>query len=475
MSAASSGLVAGLAFALVAAVALLAGRAIDRAAGGAAAGGGDAEGGGPWGWAASLVGGLAAIHLLLLALDLLAVPWSRLTLGTVAVAVAVPGLLAVRGATHRLAIRRLAARISTWDVTAAAVAVAVYAGFAWSLRSTTPDFVYHWGVKGHRYFLARGIDWSFLSDPLRLTDHPDYPNLLPDLYAAAAVVAGNFHPRSAMLWSVLLLALLPLAARATWRRLAVSPRGIALGTVAVTAAAAMFAVGYRLAGGGELALALALLAAAPSLVAPRPSARDDLRLGFAAALAAGSKIEGVPLAAFLVAVHLGRRLVARRRSAERDPRSSALLPAVLRAALPPVLVVVPWAAQCLRWDLFRASNPAILDLSRLGEVLPALIEALGTREWHGLAWLVPLALPLTLAAPRTRPLALVCALQLAFYGWVYLSSPLDPTYYVLSSFPRLLFHLLPITLTALIALLAPNYSGRPSVSARPQNSPGGFT
>ena len=77
-----------------------------------------------------------------------------------------------------------------------------------------------------------------------------------------------------------------------------------------------------------------------------------------------------------------------------------------------------------------------------------------TREWHGMAWLVPLLLPALAWSRRTRPVALTCALQLGFYLWVYLASPLEPRFYVLSSFPRLLFHLLPAVLIGAVALLS---------------------
>lgn len=455
-------LAAAAGFVAVAGMALLVGRLVERLAAGSEDDAMDSgfPGGAAWRTDGRLIAGLVTIHLLLLALDLAGVPWSRPVLGLAGVAILAAGVwLAVR--------QRGGERVSPsraprppdrrrpsppWGAGLAAVAVAIYGAFAWSLRATTPDFVYHWGSKGRRYHLAHGVDWSFLSDPLRLTDHPDYPNLLPDLYAAAAVVAGGFEARAAMLWSVLFLALLPLAARRAWRRWDLGGWKLELGTVTVTAAAVFFALGYRLAGGGDGAIALAVVAAAPSLAARRPTATDDLALGLAAALAAGAKIEGVPLAGFLVTVHLGRRLARRRR--ELGGGEGSLPALLLRCGLPPLLVVLPWVAQCLRYGLFSASNPTRLDLARLGEVLPALVEALGTREWHGLAWLVVLALPALLLAHRTRALALVCALQLAFYGWVYLSSPLEPTFYVLSSFPRLLYHVAPAVLTGLITLLA---------------------
>jgi hypothetical protein len=81
-------------------------------------------------------------------------------------------------------------------------------------------------------------------------------------------------------------------------------------------------------------------------------------------------------------------------------------------------------------------------------------EALGTREWHGFAWLLLLLLPWPLAVRRTRPAAAVLALQGLFYLAVYLGAPVEVRYYVLSSLPRLLVHLLPPLLVLLVLLTA---------------------
>jgi hypothetical protein len=217
----------------------------------------------------------------------------------------------------------------------------------------------------------------------------------------------------------------------------------------------MFGIGYRLAGGADWNLAVALAVALPPLLAPATEARaggrrggaraDDLRLGFAAAFAAGSKFEGAALAAILIGLHLWRRA--------RAGGAGSLLRAALPAAAPAILVVAPWLAACLHHHLFSPTHPGALDPARAAAVLRAVVAALGTREWHGLAWLLPLLLPLLAWSPRTRPVALACALQLAFYLWVYLASPLEPRFFVLSSFPRLLFHLVPAALIATVAVL----------------------
>jgi hypothetical protein len=260
----------------------------------------------------------------------------------------------------------------------------------------------------------------------------------------------------------------------------VAPQARQVGVAAVAAASAMFGIGYRLAGGGDWNLAVALAVALPPLVAPAAreggggsrgaALADDLRLGFAAAFAAGAKLEGLPLAAIVIGLWLARAIGERVRARRMDRRRLAgpLLAAVLPAALPAVLVAAPWLAAVHRYGLLSPSHPGALDPARTAAVLPAVAEALGAREWHGFGWLLVALVPALLVARRGRWIGLACALQLAFYLWVYLASPLEPRFYVLSSLPRLLFHLVPAALIGAVAALGYGWSGKLPVSASPQ-------
>ena len=460
---------------LAAALALLGGLFVAAAAPGpaAASGGRRAAGAGAGRRAAELaeravpavVAGLVGLHLLLLAFDLAGVPWRRRTLAAGLLAAIAAGVLAVRLARRapRAAVGPAAAADPPgWADAVALACVGTFAAAAWSLRATIPDFVYHWGIKAKRYHLAGGIDWPWLADPLRWTEHPDYPSLLPGLYAVTAHLRGYFDERAMLAWSVAFFALCVLAAR---RALGVAAGGGAVrgATLSLVAAAmAVFAVGYDLAGAADWLVALALLAALPALLEParaaraRPTAAGDLAVGLAAALAAGAKIEGVVLAVLLVAARLAGR---------RGPdgggaraRAAAALRRLPRLALPPALVVLPWAVANLRHGLFQGANTGSWDSGRLEVVAGAVVEALATPEWHGLAWTVA-ASPALLVARRTRAAGAVLALQLAFYLAVYLTAPVDTRFYVLSSLPRLLFPLLPGLLVALVALGSPRGGG----------------
>src|SRR5262249_9080761 len=67
-----------------------------------------------------------------------------------------------------------------WGDALALFALAVFTAFALSGWIAMPDFVYHWGLKGHRFYLARGVDYPFLAHRWSWAIHPDYPNLVPE-------------------------------------------------------------------------------------------------------------------------------------------------------------------------------------------------------------------------------------------------------------------------------------------------------
>ena len=73
-------------------------------------------------------------------------------------------------------------------VALATVGVVAYA--AATARATAGDYVLFWGTKGERFAMARAIDVAFLKDPLHVLMHPDYPPMLPCLYAWGALAAG---------------------------------------------------------------------------------------------------------------------------------------------------------------------------------------------------------------------------------------------------------------------------------------------
>ncbi|MEM1204042.1 MAG: hypothetical protein AAGN66_12510 [Acidobacteriota bacterium] len=328
---------------------------------------------------------------------------------------------------------------------AAVLAFGVAGARLWNLHA---DFVYHWGAKGQRFFLAGGIDWEYLARPWNGHLHPDYPNLLPSLFAAGAALAGRFDAASTALTSVVFFALLVLAIRSVLRSAAADGLTTALGVAGIAWGAAMFGIGFDQAGGADLLMALAACAGVAVLVGPADVAADR-RMAVVAAVAAGSKIEGVPLAALLLAAHLLRR------GPVRQGWRSAIaigLPIALRSAWLPTLVIGAWLAQTLHHGLFLDTNTGGLDPGRLPIVLSGIWNAMQVGPWHGLPFALAV-LPWLALRRHVCWGALVLLAQAGFYLVVYLTSPVDTALLVLTSAPRLLFHLVPATLALGVAEL----------------------
>lgn len=413
-------------------------------------------------WLWSGVAGVVLLYGLLLGLHLAGVPWRRGTLiAVLGVAVAVSVAAAVRGrerpegASPPARLRDLG-----WGGAVAVASFAVFVAATALLWNLHPDFVFHWGIKAQKFALAGGLDFEYLSRPWYGHLHPDYPNLLPSICAATAVLAGGFDELPMALWSAFYLALLLLAGDAFLRRLGVSTFARRAGVALLALLSTMFGVGYLQAAGADWLIALALLAAAVPLTSPPSSSPSpslsqspaaDLQLGAAAALAAASKIEGVPLAAFLVAVHLFRRW---RLSGAGNLRGAVaeLLPAALRSGLPALVLGGVWLYQVRLHGLFQATNTGDFDLGRAAVVFPELFRSLLTVNWHGLTFTL-FALPFLLVSRRLRPVAGVALLQLGFYVYVYLAAPVDTRLYVFTSAARLYFHLVPAALLATLAAL----------------------
>lgn len=430
------------------------GRGLRRVCGGR---GGERDGGRAFTRVLDLAGGLLTLHLSLLLLYGLGIRWTPTSV-SVASALAISVVLATSFRRSPSAkydeldpdapapeSRSRKASPFSWGEGVAATTVLAFTAAAWTLRTTHPDFIYHWGIKGRKFLLAGGPDFTYLSHVWNHFVHPDYPRWIPELYALTSLPSGGVPERVLLLWSVVFFAGLLVALREALHRGGVAPAARQPLLVFLALALAAFVIGHRLAGGADLPLALALAAALPVLLAPALRPGDDLTLGLAAALAAAAKIEGVVLAGTLVAVHLLRRL--------RDGDLTA--PGVLRALLPSSLVILPWLGLNLRHGLFQATNSGAFEAERWPTLLAGLGEALTVTQWHGLSWLI-LGAPLLLPSRRTRGVAGVVLVQVTFYLWIYFTQVGDPALLVRFSFPRLLLPLIPAVLVAGAVLLLPD-------------------
>jgi hypothetical protein len=399
----------------------------------------------------ALLSGCVALYVVLTVYDWVELPWTPLYLGIgLALLAAHSGLVLwlQRGRSPRQVWR------TSWSDLVAAAMVALFGLVTVALRSPFSDFVYHWGLKAQRFVLARGVDWSFLAHPANGYTSPDYPHLWTDLFATPAIFAGRFDPNILMLWSPLFLAAFALEVRSRLAHHLVG-RAHELGVLAVITPVVAFSIGHFQSGSADLPLLLALFVAVFTLQ-DDPPAIAAARLGLAVAFAAGLKLEGGPLAILLVALLLvrgGRALL----------RSPARLAALL---VPSLLVVVPWSITLRNHALFQPDNRGPLVWQHWDEIATSAWQVISREEWSALPLLL-LAAPLLLLSPRARFVGIALMAALGFYAYLFLCAPVDVVFLVLSSLPRLLLHLLPIALAAMLVALAPRATELVAVEAAP--------
>jgi hypothetical protein len=399
-----------------------------------------------------VLGGALVLHLALTLLDFAGIPWNPFLLAALGAALyLLAGRILPRGPRGPERAWSAAGFWSEWgwgDGVALFV-LAAFTAFALTGWITFGDFVYHWGLKGERFYLARGVDYAYLARGWNWVLHPDYPNLLPEIYAAVALLTGGFEPRAMMLETCAFAALTLAAAREGLRQGEAGGFTLQMGLALISLVLGAFGIGFLTAGGADWMLALALAAAVPPLLRP-PDRAGDFQIAVIAAFAAASKIEGLPLAAFLVGVQWSRRVWAE----ERQLAAAAV--AAMRLGLPVAAVVLPWLGRAVHHHLLLASNTGRFDPARVPGVAAAVLETLrDTGAWHG--FLVAIFLPpLLLLSRRARPFAAVATLQLAFDLYIYCSAPMaDTRYFVLSNFARLGFQLIPASLVAALVTWGP--------------------
>lgn len=391
------------------------------------------------GWVAPFLTGWVVFHLVLTAIQLVGVSWSAPVLllafgGLWAATEGLPG--PTRPGAPRLR------RPDAADALVAGVST-VFAAVALTLRSVHPDFVYHWAVKGQKFALAGGVDFPYLAHPWNHFGHPDYPTLLPEVYAVTIRLAGGVSEVGLMGWSVVVFAALMTVGRELLAERADLAGLLALGVFATGLGA--FSIGFLQPGGADLALTLAFLAAWRPLTATTRTRHHDADLAGVAAFAAAVKLEGVILAGILVGLYALARL-SEPAAASRRERIGAALRGTLRTAWLPLAVIALWATAAYRHDLFLPTNTGALRLDRFGAVAEAMLERAAVDAWHGLPWVLVL-LPLLMVARPTRWPATAATLQLGFYLAVYLTTPVEPMLYVKTSFGRLLLAPVTVALT----------------------------
>ena len=374
--------------------------------------------------AVALAAGMVAVTVVMYAYSLVGISWTRISVGTALLALAIMGFLVKRGGkAAALECGGAAAAFPFFLATLYAVATA---------RETCADLLYFWGPKAVHFHYAGKIDVEFLKFPHYFLMHPDYPPLLPLVYDWASLVARRFSYWGALYLTAFFLLATVLAFRGIIRTRLDAGQANRFALLLAAILAYGYAIGM-VAGAGDPPLvffetiALAALTFAP----------DDDRSAYAvAAIAlAGAvflKVEGTAFAAVLLAAFV----VTRRR----------ILPAIA-VALPPTLLLGSWIVLARHYDFVdnygKGGKPLHLELT--GKVL-AITAREASYDALYLPWLAALGpLPFGRHARRALLPLLTGLGVIAYTLFFYLHEP-DPSWWIASSAARVL-------LTALMAFV----------------------
>jgi hypothetical protein len=250
--------------------------------------------------AIGFAGGLLFTSLLMYACTLLGLQWSRVNLGI--------ALLLLGAAGLRTALIRPSATFSPGEkavtnarhgtFTIAVIAILVYA--AADARMTCADLIYFWGSKGVHFDQARRINAEFLRFSDYYLMHPDYPPLLPLIYAWGTLVSRTFSWWGAVVLTPLFLLATAAAFRGLVRRQLGDERAGLYTLLLTTLLGCCYAI-TSVGGGGDAPLILFETIALTALTFARPGERGPLVI--AAVALAGcvfTKVEGTAFAVVVV-------------------------------------------------------------------------------------------------------------------------------------------------------------------------------
>jgi hypothetical protein len=291
-------------------------------------------------------------------------------------------------------------------------------------RMSCGDLHFFWGPKAVHFYRDGGVTVAYLGDPSVARMNPGYPLFLPLLYSWSETLAGQFSWFSAILATALFLFGAVALMRATSR----DNRGAVL----MCATLAYALAGADAAGAGEPPLIFfETLAIVAVTFIREPRARMILAaLGLAGAVML--KIEGTTFAiATVVAMLLLRR----------DWKRTLII------AAPATLLITFWLGFVRFHGLFEYYRGATMPIyfAALSNTLATLAKA-ASYELYGLPWILPIVL--FVLGPNRRNAMLPLAVAILTFGaaiFFYIHLP-DPTWWILSSAPRVLL----TPLTALI-------------------------
>ena len=375
--------------------------------------------------------GTGAIYFVLLALSIVHVHWSLISVTIAALILVSPFL---RSLSPQSSVLSPPLHVLDLASLIAPTALAFYATIAplWEW-----DFWAIWGLKARVFFEHGGIDWRFLESRWNLFVHPDYPLLVPFAYDFAALVNGGWSDR----WLGVLFVAWAVAFLLVARELAgreVAPLAAALAGVVMSSAAISMFVG--LAEGALIAyLGAGVLFIRRALLFDDTAAwrHGAILLG----LAACTKNEGL---AMIVSVAIAVAIVDVRR--------------VVRL-WPAVAIALPWlvlrALHRLPTDIITGSfaEHTAARASEAGTIFQLLAKTTYP-PWLWAAILLGLLVLPAAARARERFVLLATLVQLLVYIAVYFATPHDIVWHIRTSWTRLTMQVAPPLAFAVMIELA---------------------
>ncbi|MEO8381981.1 MAG: hypothetical protein ABI779_20125 [Acidobacteriota bacterium] len=379
---------------------------------------------------AALAAGILITTIVMATLSLFGIQWNRTKLFVVLGIVACAGVLVGRSAPS--AASKDAEKIPPsrpqptvpWKLLMLVFVMLTAYGLM-TARESAGDLHFFWGPKAVRFFRAGKIDADYLRRPDYQPAHPDYPPLLPLLYAwSHTLSSGTFS------WTAAVASTLLFLFGSVFLIHGASGDGPGALLVAATLSYA-YAVGFA-AGGADPPLIFFETLTLVAVMFLNEERGSDVLAALGLCGAAWTKIEG---ATFAIAVVLALLLV------RRDWKRT------LRIAAAPALLLGAWVVFVRVAHLLELYRGAAMDVYWKA-LIPTLRTVAGTAtyELFGLPWIVPVVLLLLARNRRAATLpAVVAVLTLAVSIFFYIHLP-DPTWWILASAPRVL-------LTPLLALL----------------------
>jgi hypothetical protein len=371
--------------------------------------------------AAAGAAGAAIVAALLALLSIASIHWSRAVVFPAIVVITVISIYFARPLKRSANPKN---RTDGWAIAALTIlAILVIYGLM-TARMSCGDLHFFWGPKAVHFYRDGGVTVGFLGDLAAARMNPGYPLLLPLLYVWSETIAGQFSWWSAILSTALFLS----GSVALLRSTARDGRGAVLMCATLASALAV----ADAAGAGEPPLIFFETLAIVAVTFIREPRDQTILAALGIAGAVMTKIEG---ATFAIAVVIAMLIL------RRGPKR------VLFIALPAAVLLSAWLGFVKFHHLDEYYRGATMPIyfAALPNTLVTLAKA-ASYEIYGLPWLAPIILFILGPNRRNAILPMTIAV-LTFIAAIffYIHLP-DPTWWILSSAPRVL-------LTPLTALL----------------------